>query len=68
MLVGAVGVAVSVASYPPLLSVLMAPIANAPGRPVDYPSAGYYVISLAPALALLVAAALAFLTRSRLRN
>ena len=61
MLVGAVGVAVSVASYPLLLSVLMAPIANATGRPVDYPSAGYYVISLAPALALLVA-------RIRLRN
>ncbi len=40
MLVGAVGVVVSVATYPLLLSVLMAPIVNATGRPVDYPSAG----------------------------
>lgn len=68
MLVGAVGTTVSTAAYPLLLSIIMAPVVEATGTPVDYPDAGYYVISLAPALALLVGAALALLARSRSRN
>lgn len=60
MLIGAVG---ATAAYPLLLSVIMAPLVNATGIPTDYPDAGYYAISLAPALALLVGAALAFFAR-----
>ncbi|MDQ3999621.1 MAG: hypothetical protein M3283_01170 [Actinomycetota bacterium] len=46
----------------------MAVLVEATGTPVDYPDAGYYVVSLAPALALLVGAALAFPAHGRSRN
>ncbi len=60
--------AVSTAAYPLLLSSIMAVLVEATGIPVDYPDAGYYVVSLAPALALLVGAALAFPAHGRSRN
>jgi len=44
---------------PLLLSIIMAFLVEATGTPVDYPDAGYYVVSLAPALTLIVGAALA---------
>jgi hypothetical protein len=65
MLVGALVVQNAPAAYPLLLSVVMAPIVNATGIPVPYPGAGYYVISLAPALGLLVGAVLSFVARPR---
>ena len=77
MLIGATGVAASTADYPLLLSVIMAPVGRrrsggagreATGEPVDYPDAGYDIVSLAPTVALLVGAALAFLARSRSRR
>jgi hypothetical protein len=72
MLIGATGVAASTADYPLLLSVIMAPVGSAgreaTGEPVDYPEAGYDIVSLAPTVALLVGAALAFLARSRSRR
>jgi len=68
MLVGAVGVAATVAVYTVLLSILMAPIENAAGASVGpnvYPGAGHYIGWLAPALALLIGAVLAFVARRR---
>ena len=56
------------AIYPLLLSILMAPIENAAGASVGpsvYPGAGHYIRWLAPALALLVGAVLAFVAHRR---
>ena len=65
MLVGAVGVAASAAAHALLLAVVMAPVANFEGRPVEeyYPSILYYAVWLIPVPLLLVAAALAFFAR-----
>ena len=60
-------VAASIIASTLLLAVVAAPVANIEGRPGSYyyPGAIYYVVWLAPRLALLVAAALAFLARRR---
>lgn len=63
LLIGALGVAAATAAYPLLLSVIMAPVVNATGIPTDYPDADYYAVSLAPAVALLIGATLAFFAR-----
>ena len=67
MLVCAVGVVASAVAHTLLLAMVMAPVANIEGRSVSYyyPGVIYYVVWLAPGLALLAAAALAFLARRR---
>ena len=69
------GVAASAVAYALLLRIVMVPVAGIEGRAVSYyyPGAIYYVLWqvlwLAPVLvALLVAAALAFLARGRSRS
>ena len=68
MLIGATGVAASTAEYALMLSIIMASVVEATGEPGDYPDAGYDIASLAPTVALLVGAALAFLARGRSRR
>jgi len=57
------GMAASLITVTPLLAVVVAPVADIESRPVSYyyPGAIYCVVWPAPVLALLIAAALAFL-------
>ena len=57
-------------SLHPLLAVVVAPVADIESRPVSYyyPGAIHCVVWLAPVLALLIAAVLAFLGHGRPRS
>jgi hypothetical protein len=64
------GMAASMIAFTPLLAVVVAPVADIESRPVSYSYPGpiYCVVWLAPVLAHLIAAALAFLGHGRSRS